>query len=211
MRDHEDRAALGVEVLEEPEDLGPRVRVEVARGLVREDDARVVDEGARDRRALALAARELRRPVVQPVAELDGLEELPAASLALLARDAPVEEGEVDVLEHGELRDEVEGLEDEAEVPVPDPGEAVVGEARDVLAREAVRPLGGVVEAAQDVEERRLPRARGADDRDEASLVEREVDPLEDVERARVGAVALVDALEGDDGHLPGSASALGS
>ena len=37
------------------------------------------------------------------------------SGFALLLGDALVEEGDLDVFEDGELRDEVEGLEDEAE------------------------------------------------------------------------------------------------
>ena len=45
------------------------LRVEVAGGLVGEDDARVVGDGARDRHALLLAAGELARARVRQLAE----------------------------------------------------------------------------------------------------------------------------------------------
>ena len=54
---------------EEREDLVARLAVEVAGGLVGEDDRRVLQERAGDRHALLLAAREARRLVAHPVAE----------------------------------------------------------------------------------------------------------------------------------------------
>ena len=50
---------LGVELVEEGHDLIAGVGVEVAGGLVGEDDGGLVDEGAGDGDALALAAGEL--------------------------------------------------------------------------------------------------------------------------------------------------------
>ena len=61
------------------------LRVEVAGRLVREHEARAVHERARDRDALALAARELRRQVPRASREADALERRERA-LAPLAR-----------------------------------------------------------------------------------------------------------------------------
>ena len=67
--DHHDRLPeVAHRVAQELEDLAARLRVEVAGRLVGEDDGRARDERARDRDALLLAARELGRAVVQPVA-----------------------------------------------------------------------------------------------------------------------------------------------
>ena len=61
------------------------VRVEVAGRLVGEQQRRAVDQRPGDRDALLLAAGELRRVVVQPVAQADALEQLrgPVAALAV--------------------------------------------------------------------------------------------------------------------------------
>src|SRR5690242_21808104 len=56
VRDDEDRVALGVQLAEQREDLLARRRVEVAGRLVAQQQRRLADERARDRRALALAA-----------------------------------------------------------------------------------------------------------------------------------------------------------
>ncbi len=49
-------------------------RVEVAGRLVRQEDGRIARDRARDRDALLLAARELRREVLHPVRHADALE-----------------------------------------------------------------------------------------------------------------------------------------
>jgi len=67
-------------------------------------------------------------------------------------------------------------------------------------------PLGGVIEEPSVVEERRLPGAAGADDRDELSRLDREVNSVERHHRlaasARVplGHAAELDAIHRDDG-----------
>src|SRR5688572_21149312 len=58
-----ERVAGAVQLVEEREDLGAGGRVEVARRLVREEELRPRDERARNRNALALAAREFARAV----------------------------------------------------------------------------------------------------------------------------------------------------
>src|SRR5215213_5677268 len=65
VRDEDERdASLAVEALEDVHHLDRGARVERARRLVGEDELRVVDERARNRHALLLAARELVRVVL---------------------------------------------------------------------------------------------------------------------------------------------------
>src|SRR5438105_5063114 len=66
---HHDRLPLTVQVPKDRHDLGAGGGIEVARGLVRPQNRRVVHERPRDRHALALPARELVVPVLQTVAE----------------------------------------------------------------------------------------------------------------------------------------------
>ena len=85
VRDHDDRLAGLVELGQQLHDLVAGLRVEVAGRLVGQDDVRVVDQDAGDGHALLLAAGELHRPVVEPVAQADQLGQVDAA-LARLAR-----------------------------------------------------------------------------------------------------------------------------
>ena len=72
---------------EVPDDLA-RLGIEVARGLVGEDQPRLADERPCDGHPLLLAARQLARAVRQPVAEPDLLEgrRRPLARLAAVTR-----------------------------------------------------------------------------------------------------------------------------
>ena len=83
--DDERAVAAPLLLADEREDLVAPFSVEVASRLVGEEDDRVLDQGPRDRHPLLLAPRELRRPVTQPVAEPDLLQEAPR-----LSRDIPV-------------------------------------------------------------------------------------------------------------------------
>ena len=77
MGHHDDRPfGLSSHGFENVQKLGPGLLIEVACRFVGEQDGRVVDERPGDRDALALAARELRRPVAEAVAEADAHEEL---------------------------------------------------------------------------------------------------------------------------------------
>src|SRR5213078_434352 len=76
-----------------------------------------------------------------------------SASAAIARGHARVLEGQLDVLERARPRQEVELLEDEADLRVPDPGERVRRQAGDILTAEHVAAGGGRVEAAQEVHE----------------------------------------------------------
>ena len=56
---------------QEGKDLVTPFVIEVARGLIGEEHGRVLDQGAGDRHALLLAAGELGRLVLEPVAQAD--------------------------------------------------------------------------------------------------------------------------------------------
>src|SRR5207247_9201348 len=72
VRDEDDRrAGLSVQRFQQLDDAAAGFTVEVSRGLVREQDTRRVGECARDRDALLSAPRQLRRKMLEPIAEAD--------------------------------------------------------------------------------------------------------------------------------------------
>ena len=91
----------GVDLAEEVHDLERQVGIEVAGGLVGQDDGRIVDERPRDRDALLLAARQLHRKRVHAVLQADPLEHLERPALLLRHGHAEDARHERDVLEHG--------------------------------------------------------------------------------------------------------------
>ena len=199
---HEDDGkALGVEGAEEGHDLGTALRVEVAGRLVGEDEGGAADEGAGDGDPLLLAAGELVRLVVPPVADADVVEEDDGIGGEALAAPAlRVDEGEGDVLLGGDPLQEVELLEDEADGLRAEAGERVVGEVLRVVPRDAEDAGAGPVEEAEDLEEGRFPRARGPDDRDELALPDPQGDALQGGDDGLPHEVGLADVFEDDHG-----------
>src|SRR5438309_300788 len=152
-----------------------------------------------------LTARELARAMVHAIGQADLFEgaEGPRATVVAIA---PVDQRKLHVLDGVEARQQVEGLEHEADVLVADRRELVVGELSHVLPGEHVRAGIGYVEATEDVHERRLARARGTHDRDELARSDVEIDAPERVHRdLSTDRVGLCDAAELDDAldHRP--------
>jgi hypothetical protein len=199
--DEHDRPTVRVQRAQDVEDVMAGLRVEVAGRLVGEDDRRVGDDGPGDGDPLLLAAGQLPRLVPEAVAEAEPLEGLAGARLALAARDALVQQRRRDVLERRGPRQEVVGLEDEADRPAADRGEAVVGEAGDRRARELVLARRRPVEAAEDAHHRRLAGARGSEDGDELALVDRERDVAQGVDEDGAHVVGPADTLEAEQAH----------
>ena len=102
---------LVTDAAEHVHDLRPRLLVEAARRLVREDHARLHHERARERDALALAAGGVAGQL-RDAADADRSRSSSARARA--ARPSPEPCRDQDVLERIERRDEVE-LEDEAD------------------------------------------------------------------------------------------------
>ena len=164
--DQDDRAALVGEALEDARGPPAWRRVEVPGRLVGEDHRRVGDQRPRDGDALLLAARELGGEVVHAAAR-------PTSASARMARrwrsarlTPGVGERQLDVGQRARARDEVEALEDEADLAVAQVGELVLVGAADVEAVEPVDAAGRHVQAAEDVHQRALAAARAAHDRD---------------------------------------------
>ena len=118
--DDDRRAEPRVQVANQREDLLAGARVEVAGRLVGEQDRRIDRQRAGDRDALPLAARQLVGQMLQPVSELHERQQLARALVDLLARPAAQVQRQADVLEARQRRQQVEELEDEADLVAPD-------------------------------------------------------------------------------------------
>ena len=94
--DEDDGVALRMEFVEEAHDLVAGLRIEVSGRLVGEEDGRLVDEGAGNRDALALSARELVGFVVHAFFEANEAEALFGALDAGFCRRAVVDERQLD-------------------------------------------------------------------------------------------------------------------
>src|SRR6267378_1615706 len=156
VRHHHDGLPLAVQVREDLHDFLTRRRVEVARRLVGEQDARVVHQRPRDGHALALAAGQLVRLVLHPVPQPHPLERPRRPDAARGATEPRVNQRQLHVVQRGRTGKQVERLEDEADLLVADPGQLIVGQIGDLLSVEPILPCGRRVETADQVHERRF-------------------------------------------------------
>src|SRR3954469_8135365 len=131
---HHGRSVLLVQLLENAHDLVAHGGVEIAGRLVGEHDARLSDDGARDGDALLLAAGELRRKVMNARRKSDAIERRQREFLPLAGCDLAIQQRDLHVVEHRQIRDEVEALEHEAELLVAHLRQRAVAGAIDVHA-----------------------------------------------------------------------------
>jgi hypothetical protein len=155
------------------------------------------DRRARDGDALLLAARELGRPVIAPILQPDGGDELLEPFAVGLATADPQRQG--DVLLRGQDRQEVVGLKDEADLVPPQQGQLVIVEPVEPRPGDLDPSGGRLVEPREDVQERRLAGARRPHDRGEAAAQQRDVDAAQRVDGCRAFAEALGDGGRADD------------
>ncbi|MBD0739042.1 hypothetical protein BGM09_06335 [Streptomyces sp. CBMA29] len=198
MGDDQDGGALGVDLVEELDDARAGGRVEVAGRLVREEQRRVADHGARDGDALSLAAGELVRLVVVAVGEPDAVEDGPCALAPLGAGDARIEQPVGHVVERGDAVGQVELLEHEPDPVRAHGGKGAVGEVVHVHPFDGDRARGGPVEGPDQVEEGRFAGAAGADERDQFALPHGQAHPR--ARQHRRFAVTALDVAQLDDG-----------
>ena len=123
---HQRHAALGMLVEEQIDDLLARGLVEIAGRLVGDEDGGIGCQRARERHALLLAAGELRRIMMQAIAEPDRLQLLGCALVGIGIAGELERHGDVLQRRHG--RDQMEGLEDDADLAAAEAGQRVLVE-----------------------------------------------------------------------------------
>ncbi len=186
VRDEDERRPVApVHLDHEVEDVPAVARVEVARRLVGQKDRRLVGEGARDGHALLLAARELRRIVVRARRQLHVFEESPR-TFARVAAAGNLQRRE-HVLKRRHRRDEVEGLEDEAELAAAEPRQRVLAHARNLFAVDENAPRRRRVKPCDETEQSGLAAARRPDDGDELAVGNLQVKLAQDGQTLRAG------------------------
>jgi hypothetical protein len=131
---HEGEAALAPQLFQEDHDLVAGAFVEVPGGLVREENSRFLDQGARDRYPLLLAAGQLGGQVPGPVAQPDLGQRLRGALLPFPGIHVQRDQRGLGVLLGGQGGDEVEGLEDEADRGRADLGELAFPQGGQIVA-----------------------------------------------------------------------------
>ena len=170
--------------------------VEISGRLVGDQDGGIGRERAGERDALLLAAGKLRRIMLQPVGQSDLAELLARAGDGIGRAGKLQRHGDVLQRRHG--RDQVEGLEHDADVAAAKARQRILVEAPQVRPghhdRAAVRPF----EAGQDHQQRGLAGAGRADQANRLAAPYIQGDILEDMDPGRGAAERKIDAGECD-------------
>ena len=161
-------------------------------GSSKRKSADLLDQGAADGDALALAAGKLRRLAVEEMVDLQKLRRPVDALRDLFAGQLPRRQAEAQIAAHGLGRIERVGLKDHGEAAV------LRVEKSDVAVADQHLALADLEEAGEDVEKRGLAAAGRAEQDDELALLDLEVEVGDDGERA----VLLDDVPEFDGRHL---------
>src|SRR5262249_42769374 len=172
-------------------ELHARLTVDCAGRLVAQQELGPLRDRARDRGALLLAAGELPRKMVHSRAQAHEPERVRGAD-----RSPGAVACELDVLPRSQAGYQVVGLEHEADVAPPIARERAIVEARELIVPEPDLAGIGTVEAAEEVEQRRLAAARGTEERDDLARAQVQVDAAQGADLVGPGPV---DALQGAD------------
>src|SRR5690606_36799121 len=160
-----------------------------------EDHVGAGSERAGDRDALLLSARELMGPVVEPLAQAEGVDERADPGLLSDIGLAAVKfERQPNVAHHIERGHEVEGLKYEADASLAQLVERAVAVALDFVVADPYLAVARGVEARHDVHQGRFARARGPHVRGELAApdADRNVAERGDLLRARAEVLAEV-------------------
>ncbi len=154
---------------EKLDDLAARFEVEVSGGLIAEKDRRLVEQRSRQSDPLPLAARKGRRAPPAPAVQADGRKKLvcPSAhprSIAPLL-SAGEERGDGHIFTAGQVIEEVVGLENVADGPVPKSRNLGISEGSEISPIHLDPALIGGIETTDQIEQSRLAGAGPSDDR----------------------------------------------
>src|SRR5688572_333263 len=140
--------------------------VELAGGLVGEQQRGFVGQRTRDGDTLLLPSGQFRRAVVQALAEADILKELRGALRSFGGWNPGLCHRQGDILRGRQDRKQIKALEHEPDRAQPESRRFTIAHAIDSLSLYRDGPRGWLVDHSDEVEQRRLPAARRTNDGD---------------------------------------------
>ncbi len=172
MGHHDDGlAVLAVQNLQELQDVVGGLAIEVAGGLVAEQQRGIGHDRPRDGDALFLTARQFPGRVLRPVCQPDDVERDGPALGTFPAAEVRQEERQLDVFLRRQHGQQVVELEHETDVSRAPFRQLVVRHRRELGAANPDRAARRAVEPAQQVQQRRLARARRAHDGEKIAVL----------------------------------------
>ena len=179
MRDDDDGDAERlVDLAQQLQDRARRVGVERTGRLVAEQIPGIGRQGSCDGHALLLAAGELRGVACSLVGKADDPQQLLRPLLRFRLRRAGDLQREADVAQDRPLLEQVEALEDHADLP-PDLQQLLLAEGHDVLPVHQHLARGRPLKQVDAAHQRRFARAGQADDTENFAVCDREIHILQ--------------------------------
>ena len=202
---------LGVHLPQQAMERLRRRLVEIARGLVGQQQRRPHHQRARHRHPLLLAPGEHARPVLEALAQADPRQQFRRADARFDRRQAADAHRHLDVFERGELRQQVMELEDEADAPVPERDQGHVRHLAERAPAHFHRAPIGAIEAAEHVQQRALADAGCADDGHHLPSFDVQAEIAQHVQPCRARGVVLVQRGDVDERHHSNRSACTGS
>ena len=204
MRHHDGALVLGLHFLaDQLGDLLAAVRVQARGRLVCQDQLRVANEGASDRRALLLAARHLARILrvggLDPQVLHEGADLGLTRGLVLLTLELGYQ---LELIADTHVGQELVILEDKTQQLQALARPLLLAQLREVLACDGDAPVVGRQQQTRNGQQRRLSGTRGPQDRDELTGVDAQAQASEHVVRLVAVGVGLSDRIQFDDCHF---------
>ena len=137
--------------------------------------------------------------MLDAIAKLNALQRFDCPLSSFVAGDPGINERQLDVVESGGARQQVERLKDEPDLAIAYARQLVLVLVGDKRATEPVFAGGGRVEAADQIHQRRFPRSRRTHDRDVLIAANRDVDPAQGVHDFTANVVVTLQTARDDD------------
>lgn len=196
---HDGETILAVEFAEELHDLMRACRIQIAGWLVGEDDVGVGHQGTGNGDALLLAARQFGRGMVATVGQPHARQCLLRHATAFLVRDAAIDQGQLQILDRRGALEEIESLENEADVIAAENGAVIAAQGPDIDAVKEIMTRSWRVQRSQYIHAGGFSRTRRPEDRNEFTGTDGKVHAGQRMHGGFARAVGLADLLELDE------------
>src|ERR1051326_2176187 len=136
-----------------------------------------------------------------PIGQINRFQSCHGPLSALFGRDATINHRQLDILNHVQLGQQIKKLEDKPNLAIANRRKLARGSIVDHNAIESNRPGSRSIQAAEDMHQRGLAAARGANDRNELTFVNIELDIIQRANFFIAKAINLTDVAEFDQWH----------